>query len=920
MQTKNYLTLVQKIEDSDYNDFIGKYYHFPGTSAKSYLNQFKDLPVEFVYFDPVKESGSFFGCGKITKPPFEDKREPGYYFAEIESFQKFPKPVFYKNEKGEVVEKIDNPQYNAQNAVRVIPQKTYDRICLDGGAQLNFKADAHLVQVLGEQLIASERVGILELVKNAYDANASNCTVRFEKVPDLPPSEGDYQFKTFDGPVIVITDDGDGMNKNIIENGWLRPASTIKTNVKEEIKRQRKQALESGDIGIYDRWLKQYKKANKGRLPLGEKGVGRFATHRLGRNLIIKTKTADIDFEYVLTINWDDFDIVGGQSKDLDSVAVDLIRQKPSIDYGSGNSGTQIIIYGGRDGFNLSKDIIEEIYASIQKLNSPNLNNLKNRKEGKSTGSNFNAFVECPQIGEFVSESIYDLADPIFTLDGIVDEKGILNFDLKFNPPKSNQIPFPSEVLAEDNYLDLRKTIDGKNPFKIDLGEYRKPECGGFYVHLDLWYRISPWIDTINTKKIQELLDDYGGISIYRDSLNLFPAEWGAELDWLNLTKRHIKKGSNISYYNMMGYVELEQGKNIELVDKTDRQGLIENTAFNDLSHLVAAIVFRVELDYKLKRDSLTDIRSTIIKKPTVIHDVSNQTSSLVENIIDRYDIVKDPIELFDSISSLKEPNQREEKLIDLQRSLKELEKSAKQMAQIEEQLVEEAGYGKAVAVSIHELAKTTTNLYNGIIRVLKSGRPKKSELEDLRKASGSLRSELKNLSPLRTIRNEKKQEFDIIKSINFVKSVFKRRLNSSKIELTVESDNSFTIYARYGAVNQILSNLIDNSIYWLDTLEKTDPNYNSKKIHLRLNKEFREIVVADNGPGIDNAILPYLFKSGASMRNPPSGLGLYICRYYMNRMKGDIYLTPQKDKVDFKSGAQFTLDFSRTPGNIEKD
>ena len=600
-------------------------------------------------------------------------------------------------------------------------------------------------------------------------------------------------------------------------------------------------------------------------------------------------------------------------------MAVSLTRESLSRDYGRQNSGTEIIIYGGREGFELNKDIIDEVNESIVKLNSPELNPIKKRKEKNISKTTFIAKVECPQIGELITESIYNLAEPVFTLDGIVDETGTLNYDFTFNPPTSNLIPFNKEKLAEDDYLDLRKTIDENNPFLIELGNYRKPDCGEFYIHLDLWYRVSPWVDTVNVNKVRDLLDDYGGISIYRDSLNLFPAEWGAEIDWLRLSKRHIKKGQNISYYSMLGYVELDQGKNIDLVDKTDRQGLIENTAFNDLSELVAAIVFRTEIDYKKKRENLTDIKKSIIKKPGELKRVSSQASEIIESIVNNYNVVKDPADLFASISSLSSPSERQEKLIDLNRSLKELEESVKQLQQVEESLIEEAGFGKAVAFSIHELAKTTTNLYNGIIQIVKSGRPGLEELTNLKDAAGSLRSELKNLSPLRTIKNEERREFDIKKSIEFISGVFKRKFRNSNIEFSFNKEGSFQLYARYGVLNQIVSNLIDNSVYWINTLDKNDIDFNNKKIKIQLDKQNRTLQIADNGPGIHRAVLPYLFQSGVSMRIPPSGLGLYICRYYMNSIHGEIYLSTKNETINSFKGAQFTLDFSRSP-RIKED
>ena len=241
---RNCLVLVQHRADSTYNDFIGKFYHFPS----SYLKQFGCLPVEFIYYEPKKKGdGGYFGYGRIEKPPFKDKREEGYFFVEIAEYKPFSRIVTLRNEKGEIRE--EKSHYNPRNAVREVLADILDEICLDGGINLSFKADAHLIKVLGEQLIASEKVGILELIKNAYDAQASYCRVVIEKMEALPQiGESLYEFGEYEGPVIVIEDNGIGMTKDVIENGWLRPASTIKTNVKERLKRERERALRESAI------------------------------------------------------------------------------------------------------------------------------------------------------------------------------------------------------------------------------------------------------------------------------------------------------------------------------------------------------------------------------------------------------------------------------------------------------------------------------------------------------------------------------------------------------------------------------------------------------------------------------------------------------------------------------------------------
>ncbi len=335
MEDRNCLILTQYRDDSQYNDFIGKFYHFPATEKKNYLKQFNSLPLEIIYYEPDKKgAGEFYGYGKISKPPFPDKRESGHYFVEISDYRPFAKPVHFKNDDGEVLEKLYNTEfYDYNNAVRKIIPEFLDELSLDGGILLNFTADAHLVQVLGEQLIASERVGILELVKNAFDAGAPNCLVRIENVPNLIEIPATiYKFGEYAGPVIIIEDNGSGMTKEQIELGWLRPASTLKTNVKEHLKREKAKAEKEGKLEAFERIYEQAKKANKGRIPLGEKGVGRFACNRLGSKLIIKTKIVENNYEYLLEIDWDDFTILDGTHKDLDDVKLSLTRQPLSRD------------------------------------------------------------------------------------------------------------------------------------------------------------------------------------------------------------------------------------------------------------------------------------------------------------------------------------------------------------------------------------------------------------------------------------------------------------------------------------------------------------------------------------------------------------------------------------------------------------
>lgn len=908
MEDRTYLVLTQYRNESNYNDFIGKYYHFPALPTKSYLSQFEKLPIEFIYYEPTKNGGKgeFFGFGRITTPPFEDKREAGHYFVEISDYKEFSKPVSYKNELGINIEEQSNLHYNSQNAVRKIPKELLSEICLDGGIILNIESDAHLIKVLGEQLIGSEKVGVLELIKNSIDAQASYCRVRIENVSKLNTIDSEnYEYPNLPGPVIIIEDDGIGMSKEVIENGWLRPASTLKTNIKEKLKRERENALESGNLGSYDALLKQLKKEH-GRIPLGEKGVGRFATHRLGRYLELRTKTKNISYELVLRIDWQEFDKISSDSINLNSIGISLFKEESTRDYGKRQSGTKLIIYGGKDGFEWNKEEIIELTRSILNINSPNpKNNFHNSFDDEYLP--FTAYLECPQIEDLPAAQIYAEATPNFSFDVLVNDDGVAEIsELRFKHPTAK---VPSQDWFEEN-IDLR-FIDENNPQYWFTGtEKRKVECGSFYIHMDIWYRTKEWIDLADYKELTNYLDDYGGMSIYRDGILVLDSKLSSEFDWLGLGKKHIKQGFRISYRDFIGNIEINQDYNFNLIDKTNREGLIDNQASKDLSKIVTTAIEKIVLPrYMEKRDEFAKLTKGLVTDSKTLNTLAKTSSSFFSNVAESsYPLEADPYNFFNNLWERVE--ERREGVINLSQSMRQLQKSIQMLEDVQETFVEQAGFGIAVAMSLHEINKITSNFYAGVSNLIRSGEFDKIKLEDLQATSQSLRSELKRLSPLRAIRNERSIEFNISKCINYAYEIYKHKIKEEAIDFEIlNPEEDFQLYGRYATINQVFGNLFDNSIYWIKYAAKK-----GNSIKILLNKQYRTVVVADSGSDISDIIRPSLFQPGYSLKEPPSGLGLFICKTYLNNMKGRIYETPSKDRIPGMRGAHFTLDFQKTP------
>ena len=157
------------------------------------------------------------------------------------------------------------------------------------------------MQLLGDELIGSPRLAVFELVKNAYDADASMAVVRLDLGSKAAPS-------------ITVTDDGEGMSLDLIRTVWLVPGDDHRRKQREN--RQRSPLHH--------------------RLPLGEKGLGRFAVHKLGNRIKLTTRARDAD-ECVVDINWTELI----DKPFLDEAPVRIRIQRPEI-FTGGRTGTRI--------------------------------------------------------------------------------------------------------------------------------------------------------------------------------------------------------------------------------------------------------------------------------------------------------------------------------------------------------------------------------------------------------------------------------------------------------------------------------------------------------------------------------------------------------------------------------------------------
>lgn len=752
---------------------------------------------------------------------------------------------------------------------------------------VRFVADARLLSILGEQLIGSEKVGILELVKNSYDAGAAECVVTIEGVPNLEPATRTLPaYESLAGPIVEIRDDGSGMTRDDIVNGWLRPATSTRGRVKERLKKERALAAERGSLEAYDALVDTLRKEHGGRLPLGEKGVGRLATHRLGQHLWLRTKTKDDALEWELRIDWNDFDAMSSERRDLSDVPLTLTHQTPTADYGPQDHGTVLVCYGGREGYEWTKLALTDLAQAIGTLQSPRAK------------TPFSVAFRTPHLEPAALDNPAKLDAP-FELVAIVDEDGLADIDLSFTPPE--HLEHVPEGFRRLDHIDLRS----KNVqyWKNGSAKLRKPECGQFLVHALCWIRMPKWLGP-EFREVTSYLDHFGGLAIYRDGILAQPAQQSARSDWLGLASQQIKKSSKLSYYQLVGEIEIDQTKTLALRDRSSREGMIETEAFNDLTELTKGILSELEIHTRRVRDEWGKKDRTGDVSALSAGAASRSSSRLFRALAESYDFAKDPLRLR-SVDPALRSAKRARAIADAMKalpdflSLREEERNG---------LVEAAGFGLAVAVGVHEIARVASAISSECRWLVKHQGSEElpNRLRHAAARADSLLSEVKRIAPLRTTRTEPVQTVSMRKAAEAARMAFATSLDDSKIALRIEGED-FTVGGRFGALSQVFANLIDNSIYWLSTVE------GKRDIRVTLFSESRSVLFADSGPGIADKMHGVLFEPFYSEKSPPSGLGLYVCKYYLSQLRATIRLAKASERSDL-AGAQFMLGFAKSP------
>ena len=392
----------------------------------------------------------------------------------------------------------------------------------DKTIKAKFKPRARLLLQLGDQLIKNESIALIELVKNSYDADANIVDIYMENID----SESDG--------VIIIEDDGCGMSLDIVENVWLEPGSDFKAKQFER---------------------KETSKRHN-RLPIGEKGIGRFGAHKLGRIIEMTTKTTESK-EVFVRIDWSDFN----DYKYLDDVPIDIIERAFPLFFKNNTTGTNIVI--SKLWNKWERGIAREVKRSITSLASP-------FDESSSFKPTFNILDKPGWFDNLLNwEDIKNYS--LYNFEIIMEGNSIVNFNYNFTPWTTMTKLYHRNISLDNNLIQTLINLRDNDEKIISLSNHNigKIVFKGFVFDLDAFVLK---LGVSDKSGLKGYLRENGGVKVFRDGLRVY--DYGEpENDWLGLDFRRFQFPTKaISNNLILGAVYLDREDSSDLIEKTNRE------------------------------------------------------------------------------------------------------------------------------------------------------------------------------------------------------------------------------------------------------------------------------------------------------------------------------------------------------------
>lgn len=641
---------------------------------------------------------------------------------------------------------------------------------------------------------------------------------------------------------IIIKDDGFGMSFEDLRDKWMVIGTSNKRKARQS-------------PSPYNRKV------------VGKKGVGRFAVDKLGAKLLLKTTKKGSSELLCLETDWSYYEKLENNQLKLDFNGDDKyftdVENKYWIEPSETNtSGTILEItmvrdHWTNDDMNRSRKELSKLISPTQKLTYP-----------------FNIVIDAKQYEDFQNCIVKSSAIEIATL----------KIELGFNENTKKQ-----EILAVEN----------GELTKIEVNERA---CG--LVGMTLYY-----FDQAAKNKFRKSFpeDRLDGIKVYRDGLIATPfAEYVAhrdeKKDLFGLDKRRWSGFfDKIGTRDFLGWIEISDEKNPDIIDATNRQDFVDSKGWLELKAFTIEQVKRIEEYLKNKK----------IKEITKSKSDFKEAKSDISNIRKQLNIVKDKAEspeVKQSIIAVEKELAKTQATV--QRSLADyqhLEKEKKQQENLFFSLVSLQTY----AGMLSHITRTSIGKIKRDAEFIHKWMPNPRFNDQYKLIGANIYSEMNNLGDavdflLKYAKDDQKfEEINIKDTIERIfNNIYSDEFEKRGIKASLEVNKDLIVDYNLKSFEDIFDNLIGNSFKALAN------NVSDKLIKCSAIVENNKFVImfSDNGSGIseDNKhrIFDVFFTTTSEQGG--AGLGLFIVKSRLEALKGTIQVVDNEFKP---TGATFRIE-----------
>lgn len=586
-----------------------------------------------------------------------------------------------------------------------------------------------------------------------------------------------------------------------------------------------------------------------GRRVLGEKGVGRFAADKLAATLELASRKRAETSELHAVFDWDEFDADDRMLADIKS-SWD-VRAADWLD----SHGTMLRL--GRLRSVWTERMFRRLCTRLARLVSPFV-----------TRKDFRILIESdefPQYSGEVGGGYLDVAP--YQVEAEFDGKSA--FTLKLNGTKS-----PRQTLAAE----------------------QRPSCGPLRLRLFAFDLETEALAKLGPRaEVRAWLREWSGISVYRDSFRVWPYGESHD-DWLRLDQRRVNNPVvRLSNNQIVGFVEISSDRNPELRDQTNREGLIHNDAFEDLQKFVLFVMNLLEAERQAHRHPQSK-RAAV--SPTA-HRKTREAAALPDQLEALAAKATGPIG-----DELRRAAQRARSAAasDLAARKKMLEgytelAAAGQTASL---------VGQSISTCLETVRAVCKTLHGSLGRdsldeVVKAN----SALVRLQASAAIAEEHLRAMTSMQSGASRRRRGLDVADELKRLQDLSRPLLQEHDAEMAVEAGDDLVTRTEmrpemFGAV---ISALVMNSVGWKAAERRLRITTGA-----RVDGDFIEILVSDNGKGVTPGLEGSIFEPMVSGQPDAAGMGLTIARSVVEMHGGTISLVPDRRR----KGATFRVSLPR--------